>query len=64
MDKNAQQASPTYKDVPSSHWASEAIHALKTLDKTEVFKTSNFNPKKEASRAEFSAAIFTAISER
>src|SRR5699024_8974712 len=62
MDKYAQQAAQTYKDVPSSHWASEAIHALKTLDQTRLFQTTNFNPGNEASRAEFSAAIFTAIS--
>ncbi|MHA6258499.1 C40 family peptidase [Sporosarcina sp. CAU 1771] len=55
-------ATSSYSDVSTSYWASEAIHALKTLDQTEVFNTSNFNHGKEASRADFSAAIFTAIS--
>ncbi|WP_203247683.1 C40 family peptidase [Sporosarcina beigongshangi] len=62
MDGKVQIAS-SYNDIPTSHWAYDAIHALKTLDQTEIFKTSNFNLGKEASRAEFSAALFTAISE-
>ena len=57
------QVVETYKDVPTTHWAFESTQALKTLDQTEVFNTTNFNLGKEASRAEFSAAIFTAITE-
>lgn len=55
-------SAPNYNDVPTSHWASEAIHALKTLDQTTVFQTKNFNIGKEATRAEFSAAVYSAIS--
>ena len=48
------QVVETYKDVPTTHWAFESTQALKTLDQTEVFNTTNFNLGKEASRAEFS----------
>ncbi|WP_338657393.1 C40 family peptidase (plasmid) [Sporosarcina psychrophila] len=56
------QAGSKYNDVPTSHWATEAIHALKTLDLTKVFQTKSFNIGKEATRAEFAAAVFTAKS--
>ncbi|MCG7342674.1 S-layer homology domain-containing protein [Sporosarcina sp. ACRSL] len=62
LDSESQEVS-SYKDVPTTHWASESTQALKTLDQTEVFQTDNFNLGKKASRAEFSAAIFSAISE-
>lgn len=58
------KAASVYEDVPRSHWAFESIHALKSLDKTEVFDTSKFYLGKAASRAEFSAAVFTAISDK
>lgn len=61
MDGKAKIAS-NYNDVPTSHWASEAILALKSLDETKVFQTPGFNLGKEATRAEFAAAVFTAIS--
>lgn len=60
--KNKTLVASTYDDVSTSHWASGAIHALKTLDQTDVFKTSRFDQGKEATRADFSAAIYTAIS--
>ena len=63
LDGKVQVAS-NYDDVPTSHWASEAIHALKILDQTKVFQASSFNLGKEATRAEFSAAVFTAISHK
>ncbi|WP_252503985.1 C40 family peptidase [Sporosarcina sp. Marseille-Q4943] len=56
------QVASKYTDVPSSHWAADVIHALKTLDQTTVFQTTEFNIGKEATRAEFSAAIYSAIS--
>ncbi|MDN4607931.1 S-layer homology domain-containing protein [Sporosarcina highlanderae] len=61
IDGNVKVAS-NYNDVPSSHWASESIHALKTLDQTTVFQSKNFSIAKEATRAEFSAAVYSAIS--
>lgn len=61
IDVKSQVASNN-NGVPTSHWASEAIYALKTLDKTKVFQTPGFNVGKEATRAEFAAAVFTAVS--
>lgn len=61
IDGNVKVAT-NYNDVPSSHWASDAIHALKTLDQTTVFQSKNFIIAKEATRAEFSAAVYSAIS--
>ena len=56
-----EQVVQQYKDIRSSNSASESILALRMLDKTEVFKIASFNPEREASRADFSAAIFSAI---
>ncbi|MDW0111119.1 C40 family peptidase [Sporosarcina aquimarina] len=58
---NETLANTIYKDVTSTYWASDSIFALKALDQTNVFKTSSFNPGKTATRAEFSAAVYTAI---
>lgn len=58
---NETQANTTYNDITSSYWASDSILALKALDQTSVFKTSSFNPGKKATRAEFSAAVYAAI---
>ncbi|ARK24115.1 hypothetical protein SporoP37_05080 [Sporosarcina sp. P37] len=58
------QAPSEYDDVPASHWASESIHALKILDQTTVFQTKKFSIGKEATRAEFSAAVYSVISGR
>lgn len=49
-----------YQDVPSTHPAADSIQALKLMDQTKVFQTSNFKLGEDASRAEFSAAIFSA----
>ena len=57
-DSQAQTAS--YQDVPSTHWAAESIQALKVMDQTKVFQTTNYKLSAQASRAEFSAAIFSA----
>lgn len=56
------QVASNNNGVPTSHWASEAIHALKTLDQTQVFQKTGFSVGKEATRAEFAAAVFTAVS--
>lgn len=55
------QAASNYIDVPTSHWAFGAIHALKTLDKTSVFQTKSFSIGNEATRADFSVAIYSAM---
>lgn len=54
------QTASVYKDVPSTHWAAESIQALKVMDQTKVFQTTNYKLDAKASRAEFSAAIFSA----
>jgi hypothetical protein len=59
--KKEVHADSNYSDVPTSHWAFGAIHALKTLDKTSVFQTKNYSIGKEATRADFSAAIYSAM---
>ncbi|PIC69278.1 hypothetical protein CSV77_14605 [Sporosarcina sp. P16b] len=56
------QVASNHNVVPTSHWASEAIFALKTLDQTQVFQKPGFSVGKEATRAEFAAAVFTAVS--
>jgi hypothetical protein len=58
------QIASLYQDVPTSYWASESIHALKVLDQTTVFQTPAYEITKEVSRAEFSAAVFSAINSR
>lgn len=55
-------AAYSYGDVPTTHWAAESVYALKILDQTKIFQTTNYNLNKNASRAEFSAAIFSATS--
>src|SRR5690606_5660840 len=59
--KQKVQIASLYTDVPSNYWASESIHALKLLDQTTIFQTQNYDMNKAASRAEFSAAVFSAI---
>ncbi len=50
-----------YKDVPSTYWAYESIIALKGLDKTAVFQTTSFSVAANATRAEFSAGLYSAL---
>lgn len=59
---NETKANTSYNDISPGYWASDSILALKALDQTNVFKTSSFNSGKKATRAEFSAAVYTAIS--
>ncbi|KXH84014.1 C40 family peptidase [Sporosarcina sp. HYO08] len=59
---NKVQIASLYQDVAPNYWASDAIHALKTLDKTGIFQTSTYDITKNTSRAEFSAAVYSAIS--
>ncbi|MFJ7934349.1 NlpC/P60 family protein [Sporosarcina sp. NPDC096371] len=50
-----------YTDVPSTYWAYDSIVALKVLDKTSLFQTKNFSITANATRAEFSAALYSAM---
>ena len=51
-----------YSDIPSSYWASSSIHALKVLDLTAVFQSTNYELERKATRADFSAAVYSAMS--
>ena len=59
--KQKVQIASLYADVPANYWASASIHALKVLDQTTLFQTPTYDINKVASRAEFSAAVFSAI---
>ncbi|WP_251658220.1 C40 family peptidase [Sporosarcina aquimarina] len=50
---------PPYLDVPVTYRAAEAIGALKKMDKTTVFQTSKFSIAANATRAQFSAALYS-----
>ena len=50
---------PPYIDVPVTYRAANAIGALKKMDKTTVFQTLNFSIDANATRAQFSAALFS-----
>lgn len=53
--------SSLYVDIPSTYWAIDSINALKQLDKTGVFQTSSYEFTKIVTRAEFAAAVYSAI---
>jgi hypothetical protein len=55
------QIASLYSDVPSTYWASNSIHALKIIDQTTIFQTHAYEINKEVTRAEFSAAVFSAV---
>ncbi len=59
-DKLVKSASleKVYKDVAPEHWAAEAIAAIYKTDKTKVFKTDSYRSSDNATRADFSAAIY------
>ncbi|AYC28892.1 C40 family peptidase [Paenisporosarcina cavernae] len=58
---NQAHVASTYQDVAASFWAYDSIIALKVIDQTTLFQTSNFGTTKSADRAEFSAALYSAI---
>lgn len=58
---DVQTATTTYKDVPASYRAYLSIMVLKMLDKTTMFQTDQFLIQQDATRAEFSAALYSAI---
>lgn len=50
---------PPYLDVPVTYRAANAIGALKKMDKTTIFQTPNFSIGANATRAQFSAALYS-----
>ncbi|WP_338751927.1 C40 family peptidase [Bacillus sp. FJAT-52991] len=58
---SAAAAENKYKDISSSYWAHDAIVAMKAIDETGVFKTSNYYGSDRATRAVFSAALYNAM---
>jgi len=60
-DNQVHTAAAIYHDVAPSYWAHDSIVALKAIDQTTVFQTSKFLVNANASRAEFSAALYSAI---
>lgn len=59
--QNQVHTASSYNDVSSSYWAYKSIIALKSIDKTTVFQTSNYSVDASTNRAEFSAALYSAI---
>lgn len=57
----AQTASVKYLDVAPSFWAHEPIVTLKAIDQTTVFQTSNYYGESNTDRAEFAAALYSAM---
>ncbi len=55
------QTAAIYNDVSPDHSAHSSIVALKAIDQTSVFQTSTFNGGANASRAEFSAALYSVL---
>ncbi|WP_088008504.1 C40 family peptidase [Indiicoccus explosivorum] len=55
------QTATFYYDVDPSFWAHDAIVALKSIDQTSVFQSSNYQSKTNATRAEFTAAVYSAL---
>lgn len=59
--ENQVRTASIYNDVPKTYWAHDPIVALKAIDQTTVFQTSYYQVNAEASRAEFSAAVYSAV---
>lgn len=51
-----------YNNITASTPNNEQILALKAIDKTEVFQTSDFHYNNATTRAEFSAALYSSMS--
>ena len=62
--QNQAHTASVYNDVPRTFWAYEPIIALKTIDQTTLFQTSNYSVNASTDRAEFSAALFSAMKAR
>lgn len=61
QETQVQAAALKYMDVTPSTFAYKSILTLKAIDETTVFQTSNFNGEYNADRAEFAAALYSAI---
>jgi hypothetical protein len=59
--QNQVQTASSYNDVPTTYWAYKPIVALKTIDLTTVFQTTNYSVNDSTDRAEFSAALHSSI---
>src|SRR5690606_38322917 len=57
----AQTASVKYLDVKPTYWAHKPIITLKAIDQTKVFQTSRYYGDSDADRAEFAAALYSAM---
>lgn len=51
----------SYQDVPSTYRGAREIQALKLVDKTGIFQTTTFDITKQVTRAEFAAAVYSAL---
>lgn len=60
-DISISSSSKIYSDVSPSYWAYDAIITMNVIDKTTGFKTKTFRSGNNASRADFSAAIYNGI---
>ena len=50
-----------YADISASYWAHDAIVLMKFIDLTTGFKTNAFRPTDQATRADFSAAVYNGL---
>ena len=50
-----------YADISASYWAHDAIVLMKVIDLTTGFKTNVFRPTDQATRADFSAAVYNGL---
>lgn len=53
--------SRVYSDIATSYWAHDAIVTMKMIDLTTGFKTDIYRPSDQATRADFSAAVYNGI---
>ncbi len=56
------QSATVYNNITTATPAGKEIIALKAIDKTKVFQTSEFHLNNATTRAEFSAALYSAMS--
>lgn len=54
-------AGSVYNDVPASYWAHDAINLMNKIDQTSVYKTNSYRAISNATRADFSVAIYNAM---
>lgn len=54
-------AKAAYQDLETDYWAYDSIIALSAVDTTNVFHHSDFRARESASRADFAAAMYSAM---